>query len=152
NAAEAHRMPAAARQHPELVTQIVPSDWALKGQDLVADLIRSGYLGELREVYLYCLHGNLADPAAPLHWRQDAARSGFNMLAVATLHEPLLRWPPPPVRVLAQAPAFTPTRIAPASGVRRPVGTPDSVQVLAQLANSARAVYQLSGVVSFGQG
>src|SRR6516162_2290051 len=37
NAAEAHSMLAAAERHPELVTQIVPSDWALKGQDVVAD-------------------------------------------------------------------------------------------------------------------
>ena len=74
------------------------------------------------------------------------------MLALGILHETLLRWAPPPVRVLAQAHAFIPTRIDPASGVRRPVGTPDSVQVLAQLENGARAVYQLSGVVPFGQG
>jgi predicted dehydrogenase len=151
NAAEAHRMLAAARRHPDLVTQIVPSDWALKGQDLVAELVHSGYLGELREAFLYCLYGTLADPAAPLAWRQDAALSGYNMLALGILHEPLLRWAPPPVRVVAQAHAFTPTRIDPASGVRRPVGTPDSVQVLAELANGARAVYHLSGVVSFGK-
>jgi predicted dehydrogenase len=152
NAAEAHRMLAAARRHPDLVTQIVPSPYGLKGHEVVRDLIRSGYLGELREVFLYSRSGALADPAAPLSWRQDAALSGFNMLALGILHETLLRWAPPPVRVLAQVHAFIPTRIDPASGVRRPVGTPDSVQVLAQLENGARAVYQLSGVVPFGQG
>jgi predicted dehydrogenase len=152
NAAEAHRMLSAARRHPDLVTQIVPSPYGLKGDEVVRELIRSGYLGELREVYLYSLNGALADPAAPLSWRQDAALSGFNMLALGILHETLLRWAPPPVRVLAQVHAFIPARIDPASGVRRPVGTPDSVQVLTQLENGARAVYQLSGVVSFGQG
>ena len=35
--------------------------------------------------------------------------------------------------------------------MRRPVGTPDSVQVLAVLANGARAVYHFSGVTPFGQ-
>jgi predicted dehydrogenase len=35
--------------------------------------------------------------------------------------------------------------------VRRPVGTPDSVQVLAVLANGARATYHFSGVTPFGQ-
>src|SRR5262249_51546283 len=39
----------------------------------------------------------------------------------------------------------------PQSGVRRPVGTPDSVQVLAVLANGARATYHFSGVAPFGQ-
>ena len=37
------------------------------------DLIAAGYLGELREVQLYSLNAALADPAAPLSWRQDAA-------------------------------------------------------------------------------
>ena len=68
------------------------------------------------------------------------------MLTLGILHETLLRWVPPPVRVLAQVHAFIPTRIDPESGVRRPVGTPDSVQVLAVLENGARAVYHFSGV------
>jgi predicted dehydrogenase len=78
--------------------------------------------------------------------------SGFNMLTLGILHETLLRWAPPPVRVLGQAHAFIPSRIDPESGVRRPVGTPDSVQALAVLENGARAVYQFSGVTPFGQG
>ena len=85
-------------------------------------------------------------PAAPLSWRQDAALSGFNMLTLGIVHETLLRWVPPPVRVLAQVHAFIAARIDPQSGVRRPVGTPDSVQVLAVLANGARAIYHFSGV------
>jgi predicted dehydrogenase len=53
--------------------------------------------------------------------------------------------------VLAQVHAFIPARIDPESGARRPVGTPDSVQVLAVLENGARAVYRFSGVAPFGQ-
>jgi predicted dehydrogenase len=53
--------------------------------------------------------------------------------------------------VLALAHAFTPERTDPASGMRRPVGTPDSVQVLAVLHGGARAVYHFSGVAPFGQ-
>jgi predicted dehydrogenase len=151
-AAEAHQMREAARKHPGLVTQVVPSPYGLKGHDVMADLIESGYLGDLREVYVYSLNTALADPIAPLSWRQDAALSGFNMLTLGIVHETLLRWVPPPVRVFGQVHAFIPSRIDPASGVRRPVGTPDSVQVLAVLANGARAVYQISGVTPFGQG
>ncbi len=152
NAAEAHRMLAAARQHPKLVTQIVPSPYGLKGHDVMAELIESGFLGDLREVHVFSLNARLADPAAPLSWRQDAALSGFNMLSLGILHETLLRWVPPPVSVMAQVHAFVPTRIDPQSGVHRSVGTPDSVQVLAVLANGARAVYHLSGVMPFDQG
>jgi predicted dehydrogenase len=152
NAAEAHRMLAAARQHPKLVTQIVPSPYGLKGHDVMKEFISSGYLGELREIRVYSLSDALADPAAPLSWRQDAALSGYNMLSLGILHETLLRWAPPPVQVLAQVHAFIPRRIDPESGVYRTVGTPDSIQVLTVLENNARAIYQISGVMPFNQG
>lgn len=152
NAAEAHRMLAAARQHPNLVTQVVPSPFGLKGNDIMQELIGAGFLGELREVHVFSMNAALADPAAPLSWRQDLALSGFNMLTLGILHETLMRWVPPPIRVLAQVHAFLPSRIDPQSGVRRPVGTPDSVQVLAVLENGARVTYHFSGVTPFGQG
>jgi predicted dehydrogenase len=152
NAAEAHQMLAAARKHPQLVTQVVPSPYGLKGHEVMSELLEGGYLGHLREAYVYSFTNSLADPVAPLSWRQDVALSGFNMLTLGIIHETLLRWAPPPVRVLAQVHAFIASRIDPESGVRRPVGTPDSIQVLAILENGARAVYQLSGVTPLGQG
>jgi predicted dehydrogenase len=151
NAAEAHRMLRAAREHPQLVTQVVPSPYGLKGHDVMVELIESGYLGELREVHVTSLNAALADAAAPLSWRQDVALSGLNMLTLGIVHETLLRWAPSPVRVLAQAHAFLPARIDPESGVRRPVGTPDSVQVLTVLENGARASYHFSGATPYGQ-
>jgi predicted dehydrogenase len=42
--------------------------------------------------------------------------------------------------------------VDPESGVRRRVGTPDSVQVIAELENGARAIYQFSGVCPAGGG
>jgi predicted dehydrogenase len=151
NAAEAHRMLAAARQHPELVTQVVPSPFGLKGHHVMRGLLDGGFLGELREVQVQSFSAALADAAAPLSWRQDAQLSGFNALVLGILHETLLRWAPPPVLVQAQAHAHIATRIDPQSGVRRAVGTPDSVQVLAVLEGGARASYHLSGVTPFGQ-
>jgi predicted dehydrogenase len=152
NAAEARLMLAASRKHPKLVAQIVPSPFGLMGDAVMSDHIASGWLGELREAAVYGLNGALADPAAPLSWRQDGVLSGVNMLMLGIVHETLMRWAPRPVRVLAQAHAFIPTRIDPDSGVRRAVETPDSVQVLAMLEGGARAVYQFSGVTPFGQG
>ncbi len=151
NAAEAHDMLAASEQHVSLVTQVVPSPFGLKGTDVVQGLLAEGFIGELREVQLCSMNAALADPVAPLSWRQDVALSGFNMLTLGILHETLLRWVPPPVRVQAQIHAHIPTRIDPQSGVRRSVGTPDSVQVLAVLSNGARATYHFSGVTPFGQ-
>ncbi|MCI0639746.1 MAG: Gfo/Idh/MocA family oxidoreductase [Gemmataceae bacterium] len=151
NAAEAHRMLAAAKAHPKLVAQVVPSPFGLKGDLVVRELIDDGFLGELREVHVHGFNAALADPAAALSWRQDAALSGFNMLTLGIVHETLLRWTPPPVRVLAQVHAHIPSRIDPESGVRRAVGTPDSVQVLTILEDGARASYHFSGAAPFGQ-
>lgn len=151
NAEEAHRMLAAAKAHPKLVTQVVPSPYGFKGHNVMRELLAGGFLGELREVQVQVMYPALADPAAPLSWRQDAALSGFNMLTLGIIHETLLRWTPPPVRVQAQVHAHIPLRIDPQSGVRRAVGTPDSVQVLTALENGARASYHLSAAVAFGQ-
>jgi predicted dehydrogenase len=151
NAAEAHRMLAAARRYPKLVTQIVPSPYGLKGHDVIAELLASGFLGELREVQVIHLGGALVDPVTPLSWRQDATLSGYNMLTLGILHETVSRWVPPPVRVMAQVHAFIPSRIDPESGVRRAVGTPDSVQALTVLEGGARAVYHFSGVAPLSQ-
>jgi predicted dehydrogenase len=114
-------------------------------------LIDDGFLGELREAHVFSLNAALADPATPLSWRQDVNLSGFNMLTLGIVQEVLLRWVAAPVRVQAQVHAHIPSRIDPQSGVRRPVGTPDSVQVLAILADGARASYHFSGATPFGQ-
>jgi predicted dehydrogenase len=151
DAAQAHAMLAGSRKHPHLVCQIVPSPFGLKGDAVMRELIARGFLGELREISVIHRTPALADPGAPLHWRQDAALSGYNMLTLGILHETLLRWLPQPIRVVAQAHAFTAVRVDPTCGVRRSVGTPDSVQVLAEYPSGARACYQFSGVTPFGQ-
>ncbi len=151
NAAEAHHMLTIARQHTRLVTQVVPSPFGLKGHDVMKGLTDEGYLGELREVHVCNFNAPLADADAPLSWRQDATLSGYNMLTLGIVHETLMRWVAPPVLVQAQVHAHVATRIDPQSGVQRSVGTPDSVQVLAVLANGARATYHFSGVIPFGQ-
>lgn len=152
NAAEAHRMLAAARAHPKLVCQVVPSPFGLNGDAIVREHLKNAFLGELREVEIFSRNGAFADASSPLAWRQDAALSGLNMLTLGIVHETATRWMPAPVRVQAQVHAFIPTRVDPESGVRRRVGTPDSVQVLAELAGGVRAVYQFSGVCPTGGG
>src|SRR5579862_4875502 len=47
NADEAARMLEAARAHPRLVAQIVPSPYGLKGHHVMRSLMEQGYLGEL---------------------------------------------------------------------------------------------------------
>src|SRR5262249_60535753 len=87
NAAEARMMLEAAKGKPGLVAQVVPSPFGLKGLEVVADLLAGGFVGAVREVVVVHRHDGLADPAAPLHWRQDAALSGCNMLKPGILHQ-----------------------------------------------------------------
>jgi len=152
NADEARQMLVASRARADLVAQIVPSPFGLKSGRTVQRLLDEGTVGELREVVVIGTNDAFAESSTPLHWRQVAALSGLNMLTLGILHETLIRWAPDPVRVLAQVAAFTPERIDAASGLRRRVGTPDSVQVLAQLEGGARALYHFSGVTRFGPG
>jgi predicted dehydrogenase len=152
NAAEARQMLAASQRHPKLVTQVVPSPYGLHGHAVVKELLESGYIGQPREMHVYGMTSALADPATPLSWRQDAALSGYNMLTLGILHETVSRWVTPVVRVVAQVHAFIGTRIDPQSGVRRPVGTPDSVQVLTVHEDGMRGLYQFSGVTPLSPG
>jgi predicted dehydrogenase len=152
NATEAREMLAASEARPNVVCQLVPSPYGLRIHKQVKQLLAAGYLGELREVVAISTNDGLADPAAPLAWRQVAELSGVNMLTLGIVHEALIRWIGDPVRVRAQAHACTPERLDPATGVRRRVGTPDSVQVLATFAGGAQGMYHVSGVTRFGPG
>lgn len=152
NAAEAHRMLAASRKHRELVCQIVPSPFGLRAHRTVLELLDTGFIGELREVVVFATSDQLADAETPIGWRQVRELSGLNMLSLGIVHETVMRWVPQPVRVMAQVRAFISERLDPATGLRRRVGTPDSVQVLATLQGGAHAVYHVSGVARFGLG
>lgn len=152
NAEEARAMLAASRAKPGSVCQIVPSPLGFRADRVVKQLLADGFLGELREVVVIGTSDVLADRETPLSWRQSSSLSGLNMLTLGILHETLIRWVPGPVRVMAQAHAFTPRRVDPASGMLVPVGTPDSVQVLSVLEGGARGIYHVSGVARFGPG
>jgi predicted dehydrogenase len=152
NAAEARVMLEASRRHPELVCQLVPSPLGLKVHRVVREMLDGGYLGELREAIVIATSDMYAEAHQPLHWRQVRELSGVNALTLGIVHETLIRWTPDPVRVLAQAHAFTPERVDQVSGAERRVGTPDSVQVLTQIEGGARGLYHVSGVTRFGPG
>jgi predicted dehydrogenase len=152
NACEARAMLAASQRRRELVCQLVPSPLGLGVHQVVREMIGGGYLGQLREAIVIATSDVYADSDSPLHWRQVGELSGFNALTLGIVHETLRRWVGDPVRVLAQVEAFTAERVDPASGMRRLVGTPDSVQVLTTLAEGARGLYHVSGVTRFGPG
>lgn len=150
NADEARQMLTASEAHPELVAQIVPSPLGLRAGAVVKELLADGFIGDLREVVVLGTNNAATEPDTPLHWRQSSEFSGINMLALGILHEPLTRWIPDPISVLAQTQTFNRQRADSQTGEMCEVGTPDSVHVLTELPNGARGVYHLSGAIHFG--
>jgi len=147
NASEAHRMLEAARRRPDLVTQLVPAPHTLEVDDTIQTLMAEGYLGELLAVEVHSLQGRFVDRQAPLHWRQDAALSGFNILNMGIWYEAAMRWVGPAARVMAATLVAVPER-PDAGGVLRPVTVPDHVDILATLAGGAIAHLRFSSVTA----
>ena len=152
NAREAQRMYDRSKELPNLTAMIVPSPYGLTGESFVKSLIGAGFLGTLREVHVHGMNGDLADPRAPMGWRQMAKYSGFNMLTLGILYETVCRWVPHANRVLAYASKLISKRLDPESNRIFRVGTPDSVQVLTTHEDDSIGVYRLSGVVHHGPG
>jgi predicted dehydrogenase len=146
NAREAQRMLDKSLEHPELVAMIVPSPYGLTGDAYVRRLIDDGFLRHVREIHVTGWSGDLADRAKPLHWRQVTKYSGFNMLNLGILHETVLRWTAPPVRVYATASKFIGRRTDSETGERVRVGTADAVQVISTQEDESVGVYRVSGV------
>lgn len=149
---EARRMLDASLRHPHLVAQIVPSPFGLQIHNRMKRLLAENYLGQLQEIVVLGVTDAFADRGAPRHWRQSKQDSGLNMLALGILHETLLRWVSPPIRVFAQGGTFTAMRYDIDRGEPAPVEIPDSVHVLTEHEGGARGIYHLSNVASFGPG
>ncbi len=147
NAREAQRMFDRSRECPSLTAMIVPSPYGLTGDAIMRSLVSGGFLGTLREVHVHGFSSDLADPNAPLGWRQMTKASGFNMLTLGILYETALRWVAPANRVLSYASKLIPTRLDPETGQPVRVGTPDSVQVLTMQEDGSCGTYRLSGLL-----
>jgi len=146
NLAEAELMLAESKLHPKLVAQIVPAPMSLPFDATVTDLLASGELGALREVFLTCTHAGWADPAAPTSWRQDFALSGKNTLYLGIFYEIILRWLGRDVAsVMADSSIYTRER-KDAEGMPQPVMIPESLSILGRFEDGSRLVGHFSGV------
>jgi len=145
NAAEAHIMLEAARQHPHLVTQVVPAPHTLAVDGTIQKLIAHGYLGEVLTVELRGLQPTFVDREGLLHWRYDVDLSGFNTLTMGIWYEAMMRWVGPASRVMAMTKVCVPQR-KDMSGLLRTVTVPDHVDIIAHLACGAIAHLCFSAV------
>lgn len=148
DAAEARRMLEAARRAPHLVAQLVPAPHTLELDGTIRRLLAEGYAGEVLTVDLRATRQpRFLDPEEPLHWRQDIALSGHNILNMGIWYEAMLRWVGPARRVVALTKIAVPRR-RDAAGAWCQVEVPDHVEILAELASGAVARLGFSDITA----
>ena len=147
NAREGQRMLDRSAELPELVAMVAPTALGLAGDATLRELVGTGFLGDLREAHVTGFSADLADPDAPMTWRQMTRYSGFNTLDLGALYEACARWLPPVRRVFASATKQVETRLDPETDEPARVGTADSVQVVTSYKGGASGPYRLSGVL-----
>jgi predicted dehydrogenase len=148
NAAEGRQMLAAARRSPHLVTQLVPAPHTLEVDSTLTRLVAEGYVGEVLAVELQATQqARFVDREAPLHWRQDIALSGHNVLSMGIWYEAMMRWLGPARRVMAMTKVAVPRR-RDATGALQDVKVPDHVDILATLASGAIGRLRISAVTA----
>ncbi len=151
SADEARTMLAASKNHPGLVTQIVPSPTTFKVDGLLMKLVSDGYLGDLLAVELQALAPGFVDTDSPLHWRQDRSLSGYNIMNMGIWYEGMIRWVGPAAKVMAMTKVNVPSRLD-EDGNLHAVTIPDHVDILCELANGAQAHLRVSSVTGLAPG
>jgi predicted dehydrogenase len=107
--------------------------------------VADGFVGDVLAVEVQAAGSGFVDRESPLHWRQDAALSGNNVLNMGIWYEAMMRWVGPARRVAAMTRVSVPRR-RDATGAERDVRVPDHVDVLATLGNGACAHLRFSAV------
>jgi predicted dehydrogenase len=147
DAAEGRRMLDASQRAPHLVAQLVPAPHTLEIDATLQALLADGYVGDVLAVELGAAQGRFVEPEDPLHWRQDAALSGLNVLNMGIWYEAMMRWVGPARRVMAMTKVVVPRR-RDAGGAWHEVRVPDHVDILATLAGGAVAHLRFSSVTA----
>jgi predicted dehydrogenase len=146
DAAEARGMLAASLAHPGLVAQVVPAPFTLELDATVKRLLAEGWLGRILAVDVRGTTAGFLDESSPLHWRQDAAKSGLNTLTLGIWYECVARWVGHARSVIASARTFVPRRTDPGSGCEVEVKVADHLDALAETVGGASLRMQMSAV------
>lgn len=151
NAQEAREMLEASRNHPGLVTQIVPGPSTFKVDNLIQQKIAEGYLGDLLTAEVQVVTSAFVDPGAPLHWRHNRTFSGYNIMNMGIYYECMIRWTGPAVKVMAMTKVNVPNRLD-EDGSVQPVTIPDHVDILMEYANGGQGHMRVSVVTGLARG
>jgi predicted dehydrogenase len=151
NAREAKLMRDAASARPDLIAQVVPSPFTLHVDQTIKRLIGEGYLGDILAAETRGTTGDFLDTDAPLHWRHDRDRSGFNVMTLGIWHEAVMRWIGEATSVTAKGKTYVKMRKDMERNVMRPVQVPEHLVVLADMACGAQATYTISSITGHVQ-
>ena len=143
NAAEARDMLAAARQHPELVSQLVPTSTSYVIDNVLQRLLNENTVGEVLSVEVQRLRRTFADNLDELDWRHNEEFSGLNALNLGSTYESMLRWFGAGNQVMAMTSIHVPQRLD-QNGDAVAVTIPDHIDVLYELANGAQVHMRFS--------
>lgn len=150
NAAEARRMLAVSRRHPNVVAQVVPSPVSLGYDQTINALVADGYLGSLYAVDIRGVSEAFANPEASMTWRQDIDLSGLNTLSLGIWYEAMARWVGHARLVTAMRKVCVRQRTD-SEGRGVAVRVPDHLDVLAELDCGAQAHFRCSDVMGFAE-
>lgn len=139
-----------ASMRTDRVTMLCPPPHGLKGDRVMRRLMSEGLVGRIRLARLTSLSDALADPEAPLSWRQDRRCSGHNVLTLGIYAEVLHRWLGYARRLSAQMSTFITERRLPGNDEVVPVEIPDCLSAVAKLESGAELTIAMSGVVPHG--
>lgn len=145
--ADAEGMLAASLDHPALVAQIVPAPHTLAFDRTIQRLIAGGAIGELIAIDAR-IAANRAYPdgAGPVHWRQDRALSGMNVMNMGIWYEAMMRWVGPAKTVMAVGQSVVPHRLD-ADGRRMAMEIPDHIDVVGEMEQGGQMRFNVSSVL-----
>jgi len=144
SAAEAKEMATLAKQHPELITQIVPSPMTLHLDNTIKRLIAEGYLGDILAVDIQ-VNNSFADYDAPMHWRDDAKLSGMNIMSMGIWYEALMRWVGTAKTIMAVGKTVVKMR-QDEHGNQKSISIPDHINIIGEMVCGAQLAMSLSTV------
>lgn len=144
---DAKAMLEASRNHPALVAQIVPAPHTLAFDQTIQAMIADGYIGELIAIDAR-IAANRAypDSSPPIHWRQDRALSGMNVMNMGIWYEAMMRWVGPARSVMAIGQSVVRHRVD-ETGTRRAMEIPDHIDVIGQMEQGGQMRFNVSSVL-----
>lgn len=147
NLQEAEEMLACSKEHPNLVTMIVPAPLWLESEPTLIQMVNEGYFGKILEIQVCSMSGTY-NPDASAAWRQREDFSGQNIMSLGIFNETLRRYFGNESSVFASAKCFTTERVDAGTGNKVATKVPETLTVVAEYGNDFDATYRLSSIAS----